>query len=119
MGMREFPRCVPEPYPSVQEVETVNTIIHPKNHALSITMCVCQALLRKCIETNPFLKKHEETVFLRPARPQWFFFGVWYHVYSVHLRLGVGFREVLACFGRRLPSNTFCERGKASFWKSM
>ena len=46
MGMREFPCCVPEPYPSVQEVATVNTIIHPKNHALAIPMCVCPALLR-------------------------------------------------------------------------
>ena len=76
MGMREFLACVLRLWLFVQEATTVNIIIHPKNRALAIRRCVCQVLsfARRNAEKNPFLKKHEETVFLN-CWASVFFFG--------------------------------------------
>ena len=78
MGMREFLACVLRLWLFVQEATTVNIIIHPKNRAVAIRRCVRQVLsfARRNAEKNPFLKKHEETVFLNCWASVFFLFSV-------------------------------------------
>ena len=110
MGMREFLAFVLRLWLSVQEA-TVNIVIHPKKMMHWQLRSVCQVLVKKCTETHPFLKKSTfQRWFFLTARPPFFLFGVSVTTFTRFIRelemVSEMFWRVLACFGRRLPSNT-------------